>query len=103
MSGRGPEAALVEFLTVIGRRIRLLRRLRDLTQDELADAAGISRSFVSLLEHGSNGVDVVRLLRLAPVLGCVPAGTAGRGNTDAGGTCVCRCCVDQPRVCRSGG
>ena len=59
-----PEA----FLRVVGKRIRILRLTRELTQDELAAAAGISRSFVSLVEHGAKGIDVVRLLRLARAL-----------------------------------
>ena len=63
--GREAEAA---FLRLLGKRIRLLRLVRELTQDELARAAGMSRSFVSLIEKGSHGVDVVRLLRLADAL-----------------------------------
>ena len=62
---REAEAA---FLRALGKRVRLLRRVRELTQDELAQAAGMSRSFVSLIEKGSHGVDVVRLLRLADAL-----------------------------------
>lgn len=57
------------FLLALGKRLRLLRRLRDLSQDELGQAAGVSRSFVSLIEKGAHGVDVVRLWRLAAVLG----------------------------------
>jgi transcriptional regulator with XRE-family HTH domain len=53
---------------VVGRRIRIHRLVRELTQEQLAEAAGISRSFLSLLEHGARGVDVVRLLRIAGVL-----------------------------------
>ena len=63
------DAAGAEFLRVLGKRVRLLRLARELTQDQLADAAGMSRSFVSLIEHGAHGVDVVRLLRLAGVFG----------------------------------
>lgn len=44
-------------------------RLAELTQAELADATGVSHSFVSLVEHGCHGVDVVRLVRLAAVFG----------------------------------
>lgn len=62
----GEEAA---FLRALGRRLRLLRRLRELSQDELGQAAGVSRSFVSLIEKGAHGVDVLRLWRLAAVLG----------------------------------
>jgi transcriptional regulator with XRE-family HTH domain len=57
-----------EFLRVVGRRIRIHRLVREMTQDQLAEAAGISRSFLSLLEHGARGIDVVRLLRLAAAL-----------------------------------
>lgn len=68
--GRRPsERAEAEFLLAVGKRVRLLRRTRELTQDEVAQAAGISRSFVSMIEHGNHGVDVVRLWRLAAVLG----------------------------------
>lgn len=55
-------------MRVVGRRIRIHRLVRELTQEQLAEAAGISRSFLSLLEHGARGVDVVRLLRIAGVL-----------------------------------
>lgn len=54
----------------LGKRVRLLRLTAELTQDELATAAGISRSFVSLVEHGARGIDVVRLLRIAAALDC---------------------------------
>ena len=57
------------FMRALGKRVRLLRLTAELTQEELADAAGISRSFVSLIEHGAHGVHVVRLLRIAAVLG----------------------------------
>ena len=56
------------FMRRLGRRVRLARLIGELTQDQLAEKAGISRSFVSLIEHGSHGVDVVRLIRLAAAL-----------------------------------
>lgn len=67
MSGGG-DVDVEEWLRALGKRVRILRLTRELTQDELAVAAGMSRSFVSLIEHGTHGVDVVRLLRLAAAL-----------------------------------
>lgn len=58
-----------EFLQSLGRRVRLLRLTRELTQDQLARASGMSRSFISLVEHGQHGVDIVRLFRIAAALG----------------------------------
>ena len=63
-----PDDPAALFLRVVGKRIRLVRLTRELTQAELADAAGISRSFLSLIEHGAHGIDVVRLFRLAAAL-----------------------------------
>lgn len=58
------------FLRAVGRRLRLARLTAELTQEELGMAAGVSRSFVSVLEHGTaGGVDVLRLCRLAAVVG----------------------------------
>ena len=56
------------LLLALGKRVRLLRRTSELTQDELAVKAGMSRSFVSLIEHGKHGIDIVRLARLAAAL-----------------------------------
>ena len=62
-----PSRDAAAFLRALGRRVRLLRLDSALTQDELAIKAGMSRSFVSLIEHGKHGVDIVRLARLAEV------------------------------------
>lgn len=67
-------AAEAAYLVAFGRRVRRLRLLGELTQDQLAVAAGMSRSFVSLLEHGDASIGLFRLLRLAQALGVkVPA------------------------------
>lgn len=70
MSRRGlaTDEAQAEFLRALGRRLRLFRLLRELSQEELAAVSGMSRSFVSIIEHGAHGVDVVRLFRLAAAL-----------------------------------
>jgi transcriptional regulator with XRE-family HTH domain len=41
----------------IGARLRTLRRWRGMTQVELADLAGVSPSFVSMVEHGTRMLD----------------------------------------------
>lgn len=66
--GEGAGIDVEGYLRALGKRIRILRLTRELTQEELAQAAGMSRNFVSLIEHGSGGVDVVRLLRIAAAL-----------------------------------
>ena len=51
-----------------GERMRLLRRARGLTQDELARATGVSRSAVAQWETGRAGFSN-RIVRVADVLG----------------------------------
>lgn len=54
----------------VGRRLRLARKLVELTQQQVADTAGVSRSTVVLVEQGANGgVDVYRLRRMASAVG----------------------------------
>jgi transcriptional regulator with XRE-family HTH domain len=56
------------YLRGLGRRVRLLRLTREMSQEQLATASGMSRNFVSSIERGAHGVDVIRLLRLAGAL-----------------------------------
>ncbi|MFC7731306.1 helix-turn-helix domain-containing protein [Actinomadura keratinilytica] len=41
----------------IGARLRALRRWRGMTQSQLADQAGLSTSFISMVEHGHRMLD----------------------------------------------
>ena len=73
------------WLRSVGRRVRIARLKRELTQEQLGEAAGLSRSFVSLAEHGSD-VSLLRLWRVATALGLPvvelldPDGDSGSGN-----------------------
>lgn len=58
-----------DFIRELARRVRLHRRYRGLTQQQLGDLAGLSRSFVALFEAGRHGIQVVSLRRVAGALG----------------------------------
>ncbi len=57
----------------IGRKIRDLRNCNDLTQQELADRAELTKGFISQLERGQVSPSVVTLLDLIEILGSKPA------------------------------
>jgi transcriptional regulator with XRE-family HTH domain len=57
------------FRRAVGKRIRVWRVLHDLSQDDLARSAGVTRNFVSAIERGAQGLDAVRLRRLAGAMG----------------------------------
>ena len=53
----------------VGERLRAIRLLRRLTLRDVADAAGVSESFVSRLERGRSSASVATLQRLAGAVG----------------------------------
>ena len=57
---------------VVGRNLRRLRRSRKLSQEELADQAGINRNYVGMLEREENAATVDMLEKIADVLDVDP-------------------------------
>ena len=55
-------------LKKLGARIRQLRQQRDLSQETLADLAGIGRSYMSGIERGVRNCSTLHLLRVARAL-----------------------------------
>ena len=53
----------------VARNLRRLRSEQGLSQEELAHRAGVDRSYISLLETGSNSASVGMLERLGKALG----------------------------------
>lgn len=66
---RGKRAAQEDvFLRRFGNRLRTLREARGLTQEELAEDAGFSRSYYSDIETGKRNTSLLNLRRLAQSL-----------------------------------
>jgi transcriptional regulator with XRE-family HTH domain len=51
-----------------GKRLRKLRRDRDLTQDQLADLVGVSLNFIGQLERGESAPSFETMQKMAEVL-----------------------------------
>lgn len=56
----------------LGRRIRELRHRNELSQEVLAERAGIHRTYVSDLEGGRRNVTLDNILKLAEAFGVHP-------------------------------
>lgn len=56
-------------LRALGQRIRTARAVKGWSQERLADEAGIDRSYMSGIERGVRNISVLKLIRLAKVLG----------------------------------
>ena len=55
---------------MVGSRVRQLRREQHLTQEQLAERAGISTSFLGHIERGSKRLSLDSFCRIARALGC---------------------------------
>ena len=64
--GRRQEVTIV--IRQLGQRIRELRRILSLTQEELAARAGISVSFLSMMERGDRVPHIETLAKLSDAL-----------------------------------
>ena len=54
----------------IGRRVQHLRKAQRLTQEQLAEMAGISLSFMGHIERGSRKMSMETLFNIASTLNC---------------------------------
>jgi transcriptional regulator with XRE-family HTH domain len=55
---------------VFGRRLREVRMKRGMTQQSLAEVAGMSEPYISNMEHGLKVPSLTTILRLAVALDC---------------------------------
>lgn len=55
--------------SMLGDRLKALRAAKGLTLQEVADATGLSRTFVGMVEQGKSEIAVARLLRVADFYG----------------------------------
>lgn len=56
----------------VGRRLRELRQVVGLSQEDVALTAGLDRSYVGQIERGERNVSLVTIHKLASALGVAP-------------------------------
>ena len=74
-----------ELMATTGERIRQIREKRGLTQDQLAEAAEISKGFLSDVENNNKNISSQSLLRIATALGASVDYLLQGGTKDAAG------------------
>lgn len=57
-----------ELKKIFGKKLRRIRRGKDLTQEQLAEAIGVTPEFLSNMERGVNGASFETLEKLSRVL-----------------------------------
>ena len=80
-----PEASADPIDVAVGARIRLLRKLKGLSQQALAEAAGVTFQQIQKYERGSNRVSASMLARIAGTLDAPVAEMFGETNPNNSG------------------
>lgn len=62
-----------QSLVKLGASIRARRKAMQLSQEELADNAGIDRSHMGKIERGERNVTVLNIARIAAAINCKPS------------------------------
>jgi transcriptional regulator with XRE-family HTH domain len=60
------------FLIKFGCRVREFRRQKNLSQEELAELAGIDRTYVGGVERGERNISLLNIKKLSDALGIKP-------------------------------
>lgn len=60
-------------LCQFGQRVRELRNLKKMSQEELADAAGLDRTYIGSVERGKRNISLMNILKIAQALGVKPS------------------------------
>src|SRR3954462_3839320 len=81
---RKPEALADPVDVAVGARIRLLRKVRGLSQQALAQAAGVTFQQIQKYERGANRVSASMLTRIAKTLGVPVAEMFGENSASSG-------------------
>lgn len=58
------------YLDILGQRIRAKRKELGMSQEGLANEAGLDRSYVGRIERGEHNLTFVSLVRLCRAMGC---------------------------------
>lgn len=59
----------MDILSALGARVRMLRQARGLSQEKLAELAGLHRTYISSVELGKRNVSLLNIQALANALG----------------------------------
>lgn len=63
-----PENALAIFLRKLGQSVHEYRKLRGMSQQELAEASDLDRAYISAVEHGKQNISIGAIAKLARAL-----------------------------------
>ena len=58
-----------EILVRFGERVRQERKVKGLSQEELAEKAGVHRTYIGMIERGEKNITLTNIRKIASALG----------------------------------
>ena len=58
----------MDIKIILGQRVRDLRKLKGISQEELAFIAGLDRTYIASVEKGKRNISIVNITKLAEAL-----------------------------------
>lgn len=62
-----------DSLVIVGKTIRKLREKKDISQEALAEEAGIHRTYMGRVERGKQNISILNLVKVAKALDIHPS------------------------------
>lgn len=62
-----------DFLRLFGDAVRAAREKKRISQEALADVAGLHRTYIGGIERGERNLGLKNVLRISRALGCQPS------------------------------
>jgi len=62
-----------DFIKLVGEQIRIIRKSRGMTQEELADKSSLSFSYISDVERGTRNISLESLEKITVALDAMPS------------------------------
>lgn len=60
-------------LLSFGLAVRAFREAKNISQEQLADTAGLHRTYIGSIERGERNLGIKNIFRIADALGCKPS------------------------------
>lgn len=57
-----------DILTRFGEKVRLLRKEKNLSQEELAEKAGLHRTYIGMIERAEKNITLINIEKIADAL-----------------------------------
>lgn len=59
---------ILDIRVIVGERIKKLRKIRELTQEELAYYSSLDRTYINSVENGRRNISIVNLEKITKAL-----------------------------------